>query len=93
MRQDDGGIRFFFSSQMDVTDRVRAQARILREKALAEDEARWRAAELRSSIDSQRLLQHEVDHRVKNNMAMIGSIPRLQLREVPTRAPPSCCGR
>ena len=81
VRNDDGTIRFFFASQLDVTDRVDVQSRMAREKSRVEAEVTRRVAELRDSLDAQRLLLHEVDHRVKNNMTMIGSILRLQLRE------------
>ncbi|MBM3606683.1 MAG: PAS domain-containing protein, partial [Alphaproteobacteria bacterium] len=81
VRGDDGRIRFFFASQMDVTARVEEQSRISREKDRIEAEVNRRVAELRSSLDAQRMLLHEVDHRVKNNMTMIGSILRLQMRE------------
>ncbi|WP_405406109.1 PAS domain-containing protein [Paracoccus sp. Ld10] len=81
VRDDDGSILFFFASQLDVTDRIDVQSRMAREKSRVEAEVTRRVAELRDSLDAQRLLLHEVDHRVKNNMTMIGSILRLQLRE------------
>lgn len=81
VRDDEGRIQFFFASQLDVTDRIDVQSRMAREKARVETEVTRRVAELRESLDAQRLLLHEVDHRVKNNMTMIGSILRLQLRE------------
>ncbi|WP_410216897.1 PAS domain-containing protein [Paracoccus sp. (in: a-proteobacteria)] len=81
VRDDAGAIQFFFASQMDITDRIDRQSRIAREKARVEAEVGRRVAELRSSLDAQRLLLHEVDHRVKNNMTMIGSILRLHMRE------------
>lgn len=81
VRDDAGRIRFFFASQLDVTDRIDVQSRMAREKSRVEAEVTRRVAELRDSLDAQRLLLHEVDHRVKNNMTMIGSILRLQLRE------------
>ena len=81
VRDDAGKIQFFFASQLDVTDRIDVQSRMAREKARVETEVTRRVAELRDSLDAQRLLLHEVDHRVKNNMTMIGSILRLQLRE------------
>lgn len=80
VRDDAGVIRFHFASQVDITDRIDQQARVMREKALVEAEVARRVAELRDALDAQRLLLHEVDHRVKNNMTMIGSILRMQLR-------------
>ena len=81
VRNDRGEIRFFFASQLDVTDRIDVQSRMKREKARVDAEVTRRVSELRNALDAQRLLLHEVDHRVKNNMTMIGSILRLQLRE------------
>lgn len=81
VRDDAGRIRFFFASQMDVTSRVENQSKIEEEKERVEAEVDRRMAQLRHSLDAQKLLLHEVDHRVKNNMTMIGSILRLQMRE------------
>ncbi|SMO98556.1 PAS domain-containing protein [Paracoccus laeviglucosivorans] len=82
VRDDTGDIQFFFASQLDVTARIDAQSRIARQKRHVEQQVEKRTADLQSALDAQKLLLHEVDHRVKNNMTMIGSILRLQLREV-----------
>nr|WP_111300917.1 histidine kinase dimerization/phosphoacceptor domain -containing protein [Paracoccus saliphilus] len=81
VRDDEGRIKFFFASQMDVTARIDDQSRIAQEKARVEAEVGRRMAQLQNSLEAQQLLLHEVDHRVKNNMTMIGSILRLQMRE------------
>ncbi len=82
VRDHTGEIQFFFASQLDVTARVDAHTRVAREKRRIEEEVRKRTADLRAALEAQKLLLHEVDHRVKNNMTMIGSILRLQLREI-----------
>ncbi|TJZ78162.1 histidine kinase dimerization/phosphoacceptor domain -containing protein [Paracoccus hibiscisoli] len=81
VKDDAGKVQFFFASSLDVTDRIDGHLRVIREKARIEAEVARRVAELRTALDAQTLLLHEVDHRVKNNMSMIGSILRLQLRE------------
>ncbi|MDB6452872.1 PAS domain-containing protein [Falsirhodobacter sp. 20TX0035] len=82
VRDEDGTIRYFFASQMDITSRIDAHSRIARQKDEVEQEVRRRTADLEAALEAQTLLLHEVDHRVKNNMTMIGSILRLQLREM-----------
>lgn len=85
VRDDEGRIKFFFASQIDVTPRIENQSRIAQEKERFEAEVERRVAQLKKSLDAQTLLLHEVDHRVKNNMTMIGSILRLQIREAEDR--------
>lgn len=82
VRDKDGVLRFFFASQMDVTDRVEAQNVISQQKALVEREVERRTADLRAALDAKTILLHEVDHRVKNNLTMIGSLLRLQVRSI-----------
>jgi PAS domain S-box-containing protein len=75
---DSGRVQFFFASQLDVTDRVNAQAYISTQKAAVENEVLNRTAELEAALEAKTLLLHEVDHRVKNNLSMIGALLRLQ---------------
>ena len=82
VRDMDGVIRFFFASQLDVTDRVAAQDTIHQQKELVEREVARRTADLRAALDAKTILLHEVDHRVKNNLTMIGSLLRLQARTI-----------
>ncbi|WP_435168953.1 PAS domain-containing protein [Falsirhodobacter sp. 1013] len=82
VRDEDGTIRYFFASQLDITNRIDAHSRIARQKDQVEQEVRRRTADLEAALEAKTLLLHEVDHRVKNNMTMIGSILRLQLREL-----------
>ncbi len=82
VRDDAGVVRFFFASQLDVTERVHAQHAINQQKELVEREVERRTADLRAALDAKTLLLHEVDHRVKNNLTMIGSLLRLQVRTI-----------
>jgi PAS domain S-box-containing protein len=82
VRSDQGEIQFFFASQLDVTERVEAQDRLAQQKALVEQEVEARTADLTAALEAKTLLLHEVDHRVKNNLTMIGSLLRLQARAI-----------
>lgn len=82
VRDSQGELRFFFASQMDVSDRIEAQKIISDQKFLVEREVDRRTADLRAALDAKTLLLHEVDHRVKNNLTMIGSLLRLQVRTI-----------
>lgn len=82
VRDKSGVIRFFFASQLDVTDRVVEQEMVNRQKELVQREVERRTAELQAALDAKTILLHEVDHRVKNNLTMIGSLLRLQARTI-----------
>ena len=82
VRNDDGITQFFFASQFDVSDRVEAQMTISQQKAEVEREVERRTADLTAALEAKSILLHEVDHRVKNNLMMIGSLLRLQARTV-----------
>ncbi|KQR82165.1 histidine kinase dimerization/phosphoacceptor domain -containing protein [Sphingomonas sp. Leaf343] len=82
VRNDAGDVVFFFASQLDVTERVQAQITIAGEKTAVEREVEARTADLKAALEAKTLLLHEVDHRVKNNLTMIGSLLRLQARSI-----------
>ncbi|HEX8447267.1 MAG TPA: PAS domain-containing protein [Sphingomonas sp.] len=86
VRGEDGAVLFFFSSQLDVTDRVDAQASLAAQNAEIEAQVRIRTADLEAALQEKTLLLHEVDHRVKNNLTMVGSLLRLQARSLPDPA-------
>ncbi|WP_076071885.1 histidine kinase dimerization/phosphoacceptor domain -containing protein [Sphingomonas montana] len=86
VRSEDGEIQFYFASQMDVTHRVEAQDTIAAQKADIEEQVRRRTADLEAALETKTLLLHEVDHRVKNNLTMVGSLLRLQARAIPDRS-------
>jgi len=75
-------VQFFFASQLDVTERIEAQTYISKQKAMVENEVRVRTAELEAALEAKTLLLHEVDHRVKNNLSMIGALLRLQANTI-----------
>lgn len=83
VRNDAGQVDYYFASQLDVTDRVEAQRFVEKQKALVDREVALRTADLEEALASKTLLLHEVDHRVKNNLTMIGSLLRLQARSLP----------
>lgn len=82
VRNTEGQIEFFFASQLDVTERVEAQATVEKQKAVVEREVAARTADLQAALEAKTLLLHEVDHRVKNNLTMIGSLLRLQAKDL-----------
>lgn len=81
VRGGNGDIQFFFASQLDVSQRVNAQQKVVDQKEQVEHEVRVRTADLEASVEAQALLLHEVDHRVKNNLSVIGSLLRMQIRD------------
>lgn len=82
VRNADNSIRFFFASQMDVSERVNRAAELSRQRDEIEQEVKRRTADLEEALQARTLLLHEVDHRVKNNLNMIGSLIRLQARGI-----------
>ncbi len=77
-----GELVYFFASQLDVTDRVDAQARTLHEKEHFEREVAARTRELTDALAAKTMLVHEVDHRVKNNLQMVASLLTMQTRSI-----------
>jgi PAS domain S-box-containing protein len=82
VRNDAGAIKFFFASQLDVTARVEAQRLITEQKSIIEVEVSKRTRELEEALEAKSVLLHEIDHRVKNNLMMIGSLLRMQSRQI-----------
>lgn len=80
---EEGELQFFFSSQLDVTDRKGAEERVREEKERFEEAVEKRTAELQAALETQTALLHEVDHRVKNNLQMISSLIVMQSRTIP----------
>lgn len=81
-RGDDGSLQFYFASQLDVSSRIEVQQILSQQKELVENEVRKRTIALQEALEAKTILLHEVDHRVKNNLTMIGSLLRLQARGV-----------
>lgn len=82
VRGEDGQVKFFFASQLDVTERIVAHAAVQEQRDVVEREVALRTAELEEALAAKTLLLHEVDHRVKNNLTMIGALLRLQSRQL-----------
>lgn len=90
VHNERGELRYFFASQLDISERIELQRRIEEEKDSFEREVRRRTnelqianEELKTSLQSQSLLLNEVDHRVKNNLQMISSLIVMQSRNIP----------
>jgi len=86
VRGEDGDTQFYFASQMDVTERIDAQLALAEQNAEIEAQVKLRTADLQAALEAQTLLMHELDHRVKNNLTMVGSLLRLQVRGIPNPA-------
>ena len=80
---EDGELQFFFASQLDVSDRKQFEHKLAAEKHRFERAVRERTAELEAALEAQKMLVHEVDHRVKNNLQMISSLIVMQSRSIP----------
>lgn len=52
VRNDAGKVVFFFASQLDVTDRVKAQTIISKQKLLVEQEVEARTSDLEAALDA-----------------------------------------
>ena len=81
-----GELQFFFASQLDVTDRVSVQQQITTQSEWLEREVSRRTEELQESLAAQKMLVHEVDHRVKNNIQMISALLSMQTAAIPDPA-------
>jgi len=80
VRDDDGDIIYFFASQLDFTNIKSKEAELAAARHQAEAEVAERSGDLQESLAARTLLVHEVDHRVKNNLATMASIVKMQVR-------------
>jgi len=88
-----GQLLYFFASLFDVTERREAQRRlrdanerVAREVAARTAELERTAADLRAALEQKTMLLHEVDHRVKNNLQMVGALISVQAGRIPDPA-------
>lgn len=77
-----GQLRYFFASQVDVTERKQLEQKINAQKNNFEAAVRERTRELERVLDAKNTLIHEVDHRVKNNLQIVSSLILMQSRNV-----------
>jgi two-component sensor histidine kinase/PAS domain-containing protein len=85
LRDEDGSVAAVLNITPETTARVLAERRLAEEQlalAASEAEVRKRALDLEVALEQKTLLLHEVDHRVKNNLTMIGALLRLQSRRI-----------
>ena len=94
---EDGALKFYFASQLDVTDRKAAEHRIEAARDHFERISEQRTREfhdaltklqetnrqLEQALETRTALLHEVDHRVKNNLQMVAALILLQSRTIP----------
>lgn len=83
VHSEGGDVHYYVASQVDITDRIQLQSLATAQRHIMEAEVRTRTAELEEALEAKTTLLHEVDHRVKNNLMMIGSLLRLQSRSLP----------
>ncbi len=77
-----GELRHYFAAQLDIGDRVEAQHLVASQQEGLEREVARRTDELRDALETQTMLVHEVDHRVKNNIQMISALIGMQAMSI-----------
>ncbi len=80
VRDASGEVIYFFASQLDFTNIKSKEVQLAQARLSAEEEVARRTRDLSDALQSQTMLVHEVDHRVKNNLLTIASIVKLQAR-------------
>ncbi len=83
VRDVDGGVQYFFASQLDATERKQHELHAVDLQQNLERQVAVRTRELEEALRRTRLLMHEVDHRVKNNLQMISAMLMMQSMSIP----------
>lgn len=83
VRNADGSVQYFFASQVDATARKHHELEAIDRAQELEQKVATRTQELEGSLARTRLLVHEVDHRVKNNLQMISAMLMIQSMSIP----------
>ena len=86
VRDGAGEVRYFFGSQHDVSANKRLEQQLQDANARLEQEVERRTRDLRDALKAKEVLLHEVDHRVKNNLQLVGSLLAVQARRIPDPA-------
>lgn len=82
VRDQAGRISHFFSAQLDVSAKKELERRLQQANATLEAEVRRRTRALEEALEAKELLLHEIDHRVKNNLQLVGSLLAIQVRRI-----------
>jgi PAS domain S-box-containing protein len=72
VRNDAGKVVFFFASQLDVTDRVKAQTIISKQKLLVEQEVEARTSDLEAALERFLISLHR-NQRLRNSSSIPGA--------------------
>jgi PAS domain S-box-containing protein len=78
-----GVAQYYFASQFDVTERKIHEFNAAAMKVDLERLVATRTRDLNEALRKSKLLLHEVDHRVKNNLQMISAMLMLQSMSIP----------